>query len=142
VARRVLIADANDLFRDTLCQMLRSTEEGYTIAGDVRTGVEAIAETARLVPDLIILELQFPQLSGFDVMAAVRQNQPGVNILVLTLRCNAASLKRSLQAGANGYCTKTSGRATILEAVAKVAAGGAYTSPDMRAIVRGDAPNL
>jgi DNA-binding NarL/FixJ family response regulator len=131
VTTRFIIAEDNDFFRETIVQMLVSKDGLYSCSGEARDGPTAVALVERQAPDLLILDLRMPEMDGFEVMDALRDKPYRPPILVLTMSHAEGMMQKAFELGADGYCTKTSGRAALLEAVAQVAGGRRYVSPDM-----------
>ena len=128
-----VIAEDNDFFRNTLVQMLVDRDGLYTCVGEARDGDEALDLVAQQSPRLLILDLRMPRMDGFEVMDALRDHPLRPRILVLTMSHSEGMMQKAFEHGADGYCTKTSGRAALLEAVERVAEGHRYVSPDMPA---------
>lgn len=129
---RFVIAEDNDFFRETIARMLASQDDRYTCVGQARDGAEAIELVKAREPELLILDLRMPRMDGFGVMAALRSSKSRPHVLVLTMNRAEAMMEKALRQGADGYCTKTSGRSALLKAVERVARGDRYISPDMR----------
>jgi DNA-binding NarL/FixJ family response regulator len=131
MATRFIIAEDNDFFLETITQMLAALEGRYTCVGKARNGAEALALVAQRAPDLLILDLRMPRLDGFNVLDALRGGKPSPKILVLTMSHSSGMMQKALRLGADGYCTKTCGRAVFLKAVERVATGHRFISPDI-----------
>lgn len=136
MALRLIIAENNDLYRETLGQMLVSLDGLYALVGEADNGVDAVAQVSQNAPDVLILDLKMPQMDGFEVLKTVRPTNPGLKILVLTMNQSVTAAQKALKLGADGYCTKTSSRDTILEALEQVARGKRYISADLRNMIR------
>ena len=128
---RFIIAEDNDFFRETIVQMLVSRDGFYTCVGVARDGATAVALVENHTPDLLILDLRLPEMDGFGVLNVLRDKPFRPPILVLTMSRAEGMMQKAFELGADGYCTKTSGRAALFEAVKQVALGGRYVSPDM-----------
>ena len=126
-----VIAEDNDFFRTTLVQLLVNRDSLYTCAGEARDGRQALELIAETSPDVVILDLRMPQMDGFEVMDALRDDPLQPRVLVLTMSHSEGMMQKAFELGAEGYCTKTSGRAALFEAVEQVAKGRRYVSPDM-----------
>lgn len=123
---RILLADDHILILEGLRKILEPYHEVVGAAIDGRSLVDA---ALRLKPDLIVLDLMMPLLSGIDAARKIRKNLPRVKILFLTVHANPAYLREALNAGATGYILKSSTREQILDAVTKALAGQTYISP-------------
>ncbi|MFF9777535.1 response regulator [Streptomyces sp. NPDC013978] len=138
---RVLLADDHPVVRDGLAAML-STQPDLTVVGEAATGAEALRQTASLAPDVVLMDLQMPEMDGTTATAAIRAAHPEVRVLVLTTYDTDADITAAVDAGAVGYLLKDTGRHELCEAVRTAARGGAPLSPTVAAKVlahmRGD----
>src|SRR4051794_34039916 len=102
---RVLICDDHAVVRAGV-RLILETRPGYVVVGEAADGAEAVAQAAQLHPDLVILDLSLPGLSGLATIPALRQAVPDVKVLVLTVHEDEAYFFAALQAGAAGYILK------------------------------------
>ncbi|MGD8201324.1 response regulator [Ornithinimicrobium sp. W1679] len=121
---RVLLVDDHPIFREGLVAALEG-EPTVEIVGEAATGEEALAQVARLVPDVVLLDLAMPGMSGIEVTRAVARDHPAVRVLVLTMQADDESLFAAVRAGAAGYLLKGAHRQEVLRAVGAVADGEA-----------------
>lgn len=128
---QLVIAEDNEFFREILGQILTAQDGLYAIAGEAANGADAITLVRQLAPDMLVLDLQMPKVDGFEVLSTVRKTNQDLKILVLTMSRSQTMLQKALQHGADGYCTKTSGKDIILKAVEQVSKGNRFISPDM-----------
>jgi DNA-binding NarL/FixJ family response regulator len=124
---RVLIADDHTLFRYGLRAML-SSEADIEIAGEVTTGDEAVAAAAQLRPDVILMDINMPGISGIEATRRVARQHPEISILMLTM-FDDNSVFAAIRAGARGYVLKGATGAETLRAIRAVAGGEAIFSP-------------
>ncbi len=125
---RVLLADDQPLFREGLAALLR-TCEGLELAGVAEDGDEAVALTARLRPDVVLMDLRMPRASGITATRRIREaHGADVRVLVLTTFEDDASIRRALDAGAVGYLLKDVTRARLIDAIFAAARGEAPLS--------------
>ncbi|HZB96841.1 MAG TPA: response regulator transcription factor [Herpetosiphonaceae bacterium] len=124
---RVLIADDHTLFRYGLRAML-SSEADIEIAGEVTTGDEAVAAAAQLRPDVILMDINMPGISGLEATRRVARQHPEISILMLTM-FDDNSVFAAIRAGARGYVLKGATGAETLRAIRAVAGGEAIFSP-------------
>lgn len=138
---RVLLADDHPVVRDGLAAVL-ATQPDLTVVGEAATGAEAVRRTASLAPDVVLMDLQMPDMDGTAATAAIRAAHPQVRVLVLTTYDTDADITAAIDAGAVGYLLKDTGRHELCEAVRTAARGGAALSPSVAAKVlahmRGD----
>ncbi|WP_328353350.1 response regulator transcription factor [Streptomyces sp. NBC_00445] len=138
---RVLLADDHPVVRDGLAAVL-ATQPDLTVVGEAATGAEAVRRTASLAPDVVLMDLQMPDMDSTAATAAIRAAHPEVRVLVLTTYDTDADITAAVDAGAVGYLLKDTGRHELCEAVRTAARGGAALSPSVAAKVlahmRGD----
>lgn len=113
---RILIADDHAPFRRGLRGLLRS-ESDLEVAGEAATGREAVALAEQLQPDLILMDLQMPELDGMEATRRILATAPHIRILALTMTDEPATVQAALRAGARGYVLKGALKADILRAV-------------------------
>jgi DNA-binding NarL/FixJ family response regulator len=123
---RVLVADDHAIVRDGLSLIIGAIP-GVEIAGEAADGREAMQQFRTLRPDLMVLDLRMPGADGLDVVRTLLAERPEARILIVTTYDTDEDIYNSLKAGAKGYLLKDSPRATIMEAVKEVLAGGTYT---------------
>lgn len=126
---RVLIADDHAIVREGIRQVLCSDAAGgFDIVGEASNGVEAVTLATRLEPDVVVLDLTMPELSGLDAAARIREAVPEVAILVLSIHDHEEYVAQSVRAGAQGYLRKDSPPAELRGAVRTLFEGGSYFS--------------
>lgn len=125
---RILLADDHPVVRDGLAAML-ATQPDFDVVGEAGTGEEALAEAARLRPDLVLMDLEMPRVDGIEAIRRLRAADPGVQVVVLTAFDTDDRIVRAIQAGAQGYLLKGAPRAEIFAAIRTVSAGGALIPP-------------
>jgi DNA-binding NarL/FixJ family response regulator len=123
---RVLLADDHALMLDGFSNLLKPK---YAVVGTVEDGRALVEAAVRLSPDLIILDITMPILNGIDAAREIRKRLPQVKLLFVTMHTGPSYLQAALEAGANGYALKSSGRNEILAAVEKVLEGSRYITP-------------
>ena len=122
---RILLADDHVLILEGLRRML---ERQHEVVGAVSDGRSLVDAAVRLKPNLIILDVSMPLLSGIEAGRQIRKRLPRVKLLFLTVHANPAYLREALGAGATGYILKSSTRQEILDAVKTVLAGQRHVS--------------
>jgi two-component system response regulator NreC len=125
---RVLVCDDHELFREGVKTIL-SGAEGIDVVGEARDGREAVEKALDLRPDVTLMDMEMPALSGLDATRRIRQAEPRIKILILTLYAEDELVAACLEAGAVGYMLKDAPAAQLLYAVTSVHSGGKYISP-------------
>ncbi len=134
---RILIAEDVDLVAEAF-EALLSTEPGFEVVGRVGRGDEVAAAVERLAPDVAVLDVDMPGMSGIEAAEGLT----GCGVLLLTALEGPGHLHRALAAGANGYLLKSATGRRLVEAIRTVAAGGTAIDPDLaaEALRRGTSP--
>jgi two-component system, NarL family, response regulator NreC len=127
---RVLIADDHPLVRSGLRGLLERDGE-FQVVAEAADGYEAIDLAVLHKPDVILLDVGMPRLSGPDAAQSISQKLPAARIVMLSMHSDEAYVLRALKAGARGYLLKASPEADVLTAIRAVAAGNAYFSPSI-----------
>jgi len=125
---RVLIADDHPVFRSGLRALL-ATDPVLDVVAEVATGAEAITAAAREQPDVVLMDLNMPEVDGVAATGQILQANPRVAVLVLTMFDDDDSVFAAMRSGARGYLLKGTNQADILHAVHAVATGGAVFGP-------------
>jgi two-component system nitrate/nitrite response regulator NarL len=124
---RVLIADDHAVVREGIRHVLAS-DVGFEVVGEASNGSEAVALARSLQPDVVVLDLSMPVVSGLDAAARIRETVPDVCILVLSIHDHEEYVLRSVRAGAQGYLRKDSSPAELRHAIRAVHGGGSFFS--------------
>jgi len=134
---RVLLADDHASMRDGMRLVL---EIGGTISvvGAAADGSEAIREAARLVPDVVVMDIAMPEVNGIDAIEAIRTRNPETRVVILSMHLDAAYVRRALRAGASGYLLKESAGSEVAEAVRAVHGGQRYLSSAVASVLAAD----
>ncbi len=127
---RILIADDHPLVRSGMRALLQ-TEEDLEVVGEAATGEEAVTQAATLQPDVIVMDLRMPGISGIEATRRILQMNPHIRILVVTLLAEDDTLFAALRAGAHGYVLKEASEVEVLRAIRAVGEGEAIFSATM-----------
>jgi two-component system nitrate/nitrite response regulator NarL len=119
---RVLIADGQPLFRDGLRKVLE-TQADFSIVGEAADGVEAVRQTVDLAPDVLLLDPAIPQLSGIEVLRALRQAKIDVPTILLSTDLETPVIVEMLQLGARGYVSRATSTELLFKSIRKVRGG-------------------
>jgi DNA-binding NarL/FixJ family response regulator len=124
---RILVVDDHSVVRAGLTLLL-NRDNGMKIVGCAGTGVEAVLAAHRLRPDVIIMDLVLPALSGIDATRQIISELPRTRIIVLSACHTSEHVYRALRAGARGYVLKTAADSELLNAIKAVTVGEQYVS--------------
>ncbi len=119
---RVVLADDHKLLRSTLANYL-GTHDDIMVVAEAGNGDDALIETLRHQPDILLLDLNMPGKNGLDALPDIRQQAPDVKVLVLTGRDDDNYIMRALRAGAHGYVLKSTDEKKLVESIRNVMAG-------------------
>jgi DNA-binding NarL/FixJ family response regulator len=133
---RLLIADDHPVVRDGLRAML-ATQPDMELIGEAATGTEAVAQAQAFLPDVVLMDLQMPDLDGPAAIATLREQAPEVRVLVLTTFGTDADITRAVEAGATGYLLKDAPREQLFGAIRAAARGESVLSPSVATRVLG-----
>ena len=125
---RVIIADDHPIFRFGLAALLNSQAD-FEVVGEATRGEEAIAQANLLQPDVILMDIHMPDISGIEATRRILQNNPHVHILIITMFEDDASVFTAMRAGARGYVLKDAQKDDMLRAIQAVGRGEAIFSP-------------
>jgi len=122
---RILICDDHPVVRAGLASMLNS-QPGMEVIGSASSGKEALALLEQVVPDVLIIDLRMPGMSGLETMRAIKRRKDPPRIIVLTSFDTEEDIYRSVEAGAQGYVLKSTPQEGLLEAIRFVHANKRY----------------
>ena len=130
---RVLLVDDHDLFRTGLRNLL--ADQGVDVVGEAQTGAEALGLVRDLAPDVVVMDLNMPGMSGVDATRQINVLAPLTRVLVLTISDQDADVMDAILAGASGYLLKDSSIQDLLQGIRSAAVGEALISPHIAAKV-------
>ncbi|MCD6218504.1 response regulator transcription factor [bacterium] len=128
---RIIIADNNTLFREILRHLIKDNPD-IEVVGDTATGRDAMELCKKLQPDILLLELDLPDIDGFEVINQLVSFEPCVKMLVLTEHDNEKYAIRLIKSGAKGYLNKQCSYDELLEAIIAVSSDLLYLSPSLK----------
>lgn len=137
---RVVLTDDHVFVRDGIKSLLEN-EVNITVVGEAADGLEALTLIDEVKPDLLILDIRMPNLTGIEVVEQLRAKNNFVKIIMLSMHESEEYVLKSIQAGADGYLLKGSSKEEFLKAVQTVSAGGKYFSGDISSILIGQLNN-
>ena len=121
---RVLLADDHRLFREGVASLLARVDD-VELVGEAATGEEAIRLATELAPDVVLMDLNMPEVGGIEATRAIVAHNPAIGIIVVTMLEDDESVFAALEAGAQGYVLKDADRGDLLRAIRAVARGEA-----------------
>ncbi|MET0945730.1 two component transcriptional regulator, LuxR family [Flavobacterium aquidurense] len=137
---RVVLADDHVFVRDGIKSLLEN-EANIEVVGEAIDGADALEVVADSKPDLLIVDIRMPNLTGIEVVEKLRSENNDVKIIMLSMHESEEYVLKSIKAGADGYLLKGSSKEEFLKALHTVAAGGKYFSGDISSILIGQLTN-
>jgi DNA-binding NarL/FixJ family response regulator len=125
---RILIADDHPIVREGLSAVLE-TQADFEIVGAAASGAQAVAQAADLHPDVILLDLELPELDGVAALRAIRAANPAAKVLIFTAFDTDERILSAVQAGAQGYLLKGAPRDELFQAIRVIHGGGSLLQP-------------
>lgn len=126
---RVLVADDHPLLREGLRQVLGLA--GLQVVGEAANGRECLEKARSLRPDVVLMDLNMPEMSGLEATRTIKAELPGTRIVVLTIHDTEDYLVEAMQAGVEGYVLKDADPEVVVEAVRVCARGQSYLQPEL-----------
>src|SRR6516165_3617261 len=131
-----MVVDDHPMWRDAVARDL--AEAGYDVVATVSDGAQALRVAAATQPDVVVLDLQLPDMSGVEVTRGLRAAHPAARVLVLSASGEQQDVLDAVKAGAVGYLLKSAARPEFLDAVRRTADGDAVFTPGLAALVLGE----
>jgi len=127
---RVMLADDHRMFREALQEQLAGEPDIEVVAG-AGSGAETLETAAKVLPDVLVLDIALPDMNGIEVARELAETHPGIRIVALSGYVDRAFVEEMLKAGAHAYVAKSSGAGVLLSAIRAVAAGDSFLSPEL-----------
>ncbi|MDI6033174.1 response regulator transcription factor [Flavobacterium sp. LB2P84] len=137
---RVVLADDHVFVRDGIKSLLEN-EANIEVVGEATDGLEALKIVESCKPDLLILDIRMPNMTGIEVVEKLRSQNNLVKIVMLSMHESEEYVLKSIKAGADGYLLKGSSKEEFLKALQTIANGGKYFSGDISSILIGQLNN-
>ncbi len=129
---RVLLVDDHTLFRSGIKSLLQRNDD-FVVVDEAGDGLEGIKRARSLKPDVVLLDLHMPGVSGLEAVKVITEENPEVRVLMLTVSEDAQDLMEALRSGASGYLLKNIETDTLVDAIRRAAQGDSIVSPQMTA---------
>lgn len=125
---RILVADDHPVVRDGLVGML-NTQEDFEVVGQSSNGIETVNQAAQLRPDVVLMDLEMPEMDGVEALRRIRAARADAKVIVFTAFDTDERILSAVQAGARGYLLKGAPREEIFRAIRVVSQGGSLLEP-------------
>jgi DNA-binding NarL/FixJ family response regulator len=127
---RILIADDHGLIRAGLRALLEDVPD-FSVVGEARDGLAVLEQTAKLTPDVVLMDINMPGISGIEATRRLAEISPAARVLALTVHEEEGMLREMLRAGAYGYILKRAVETDLIHAIRIVSEGYIYVYPSM-----------
>lgn len=127
---RIVLADDHRILLDSLHFVLKKQPDIEVVA-TVNNGAELLSILSRTSVDVVLMDIQMPELDGFQAAVSIRSRFPQVKVLVLSMHNDRSYMERMYELGVAGYVLKTADIDDIIDAIHKVAGGGSYFNPEI-----------
>ncbi len=131
---RIVIADDHSVVRSGLRLLLQSSPD-FTVVAEAENGEEAVALVDRHKPDVVIMDISMPKLNGIEATGIMKQNNPDMRIIILTVHEDEEYVYQMLRAGASGYVLKSAGKKEIFAAIESALSGERFFSPGISKLI-------
>jgi len=126
----IVIAEDQNMLRGALAALLE-LEDDFNIVGQAKDGLDALTMIQALQPDIVVTDIEMPNMTGIELAEKLRQAKSGCNILVLTTFGRTGYLKRAMEAGVKGYLLKDAPSDDLATAIRKINKGGKVVDPEL-----------
>jgi two-component system response regulator NreC len=127
---RILLADDHTVLRSGLRALL-SAQADLEVAGEAADGAEALRLAHTITPDVVVMDIGMPGVSGIDATARIRRELPSTKVLILSMHDDQGYLRQALRAGASGYVLKKAADTELLAAIRAAARGEIFLDPSL-----------
>jgi DNA-binding NarL/FixJ family response regulator len=131
---RVVLVDDHALVRQGFRRILEDDPE-FTVVGEASNGTDAIALVKKTDPDVVVMDMAMPEMSGLHATMEIIKQRPGTKVLILSMYSDEQYVRNALDAGAKGYILKSAIENDLTRAVKAVAAGEQYLAPELSSVL-------
>lgn len=128
---RLMLVDDHALFMDGLCYLLKTY--GFEVVGTAGSGEQALQQAALCSPDVILMDIRMPGMSGFDTLKLLKARYPALKVVMLTASEEDKDLYQAIQYGADGYLLKSTGANDLVETLQGIGRGESFLSSSLAA---------
>ena len=128
MAYTIVITDDHDIIRQGLKSIL-AQRPAYKVIGEAQDGEDALEKAGKLKPDVLLLDISMPKISGLDIIEQVKKRSPATKIIMVSVHKMSAYILKAFKSGVSGYLIKENAAEELLLALGRVCAGKAYLSP-------------
>ena len=129
---RIFLADDHTVVREGLKRLI-DIEPDMEVVGEAGDGQQALEQAAQIQPDVVVMDISMPELSGTQATRKLKQAHPNIGVLALTVHEDKSYLRELLEAGASGYVLKRAAGDELIQAIRAVSTGGLYVDPHVAA---------
>jgi len=127
---RIPLADDHNVMRRGL-RLLLESQDGFSVVAEAADGRQAVEQAVATKPDVVVLDIAMPHLSGTEAAQRITEELPSTAIVILSMHSDEGYVLRALKAGAKGYLLKDSAEGDLIEAIKAVGQGKAFFSPEV-----------
>jgi two-component system, NarL family, response regulator NreC len=131
---RILLADDHNVIRRGL-RLLLESQPGFNVVAEAADGIAAVEQAIESQPDVVVLDVAMPRLSGTGAAERIAERVPAAAIVILSMHSDEGYVLRALKAGAKGYLLKDSAEGDLIEAIRAVSEGKAFFSPEVSRVL-------
>ena len=136
---KVLIADDHAIVRMGLAALI-GAESDIEVVGEAKNGIEAVRESLRLSPDVVIMDIMMPKKDGVTATQEIHEKLPTAKVLILTSVSASDGITRAIAAGASGAILKNAENQSVIDAIREIVAGRQVIAKEVRRLIRKDPP--
>ena len=133
---RILVVDDHPVVRAGIRGMLESADD-FRVVGEAEDGARAVEAATELTPDIVLIDLQMPNMDGAEATRRIRTAHPDTHVLILTTYDTDADILRAIEAGATGYLLKDSSREELFHGIRSAARGESVLAPSVASKIMG-----
>jgi len=127
---RILLADDHNVMRKGL-RLLLESQPGFSVVGEASDGHQAVEQAEATKPDVVVLDIGMPRLSGTEAAQRIGELLPGTSVIILSMHSDEGYVMRALKAGAKGYLLKDAAEGDLVEAIQAVGNGKTFFSSEI-----------